>query len=1339
MAYFEAGHHQLLYVHAIGVASGCGSTVDPPDQPLACGCGYFIHRGCMHVPVVALGAHKVVVLLILEAKEKGAFLKPPYHGTTPEGRSGLYNRSLFWWLNPFLIIGFKRSIASKDLYSLDEALSSKALAEKARVSWQRSDKGGQHALFWNTISCLKIPLLAPIIPRLALVGFNYSQPFLISRIIRFVDDTEKEKNTGYGIIGATAIIYIGIAISNGRFQHANFRFMTMLRGSLSVLIYEKTLGLQYTAVEDASPISLSADVDYIVGVSEEMHEIWASTIEVVIAMYLLGKGSGVGCLAPIVLALGSAAGNALWVGPKMRKNRPKWNAAIQQRVALTASFLKDMKALKMLGLTSRMRALLQDQRRFELDKSVAVRMCTIWLNIFGNMMPSFAKAFILMTVALQARAGDNEFTAAKGYSLVSLINLLDRPLGSVTSSIPSYMGAIGCFERIQKFLAAETKSDNRVINHRSTPQLSPASSAIELQAMSPKAAQGISDILTFDECSFGYSSDTLAIRNLTFALKQGTINMIIGPVGSGKTSLLLGLLGEIQNLKGFVRMRTSDVAYCQQSAWLPNGTIRSIITGTDAYSEAWYKSVVFSCALEMDISRFADRDDAVIGSRGLTLSGGQRQRLALARAVYARKAIVLLDDVFSALDAKTEELVSERLLSKHGLFKKHDTTVILATHAVQHLHAADYIIALDKDGAPVEQGSFDQLTTRQGYVRNLAIQVRTQIEHEDITTRTDDPVSEPLGSDVPDDLPISDRRLGDFSLYKYYARNAGVTILVAFLVSQFIKISLESFPDLWVQFWADARGKRTDMYISVMFVGAICGLALVYISLWIIMVQMIPRSGLRLHWILLSTIAAAPLSYFATTDAGVILNRFSQDMTIFDGPLPIALLQVTGDASEIVWDIALICYGSYYLVAFIPFIGALLYGIQKFYLRTSRQLRFLDLEMRSPLFTHFSETQEGLVTIRAFQWQSSFHSSFLEKMDASQVPNYLLYMIQQWLGLCLALTVAGVAIVLVTFATQFKDHSSGGQIGVALISVMGFSSSLAALIQHWTALETSIGAVARLKKLEHEVKPEDLPSERDLPPTTWPAKGTVVFKAVDAGYGDNKPLVLHKVSLSIRSSEKIGICGRTGSGKSTLIALIFRLLPLSAGSVAIDDIDLSIIPRQKTRESVIAIPQEPYILSGTVRFNAAPHSAPFSDLDSEISERPVSDEAIIAALQRVDLWDLISRRGGLDVSISDLGLSHGQKQVFCLARAILRKDDAKLLILDEATSSVDKHTDELMRRVIEDEFSNHTVISVAHRLSSLLSCNRVVVMDNGKIVEVGAPSALAEIDGWWRLLWDAQN
>ncbi|KAH0367288.1 P-loop containing nucleoside triphosphate hydrolase protein, partial [Aureobasidium melanogenum] len=1280
-----------------------------------------------------------VVILVLEAWEKDSLLTPTYRGTAPEAKSGLYNRSLYWWLNHFLTVGFKKVIGFDDLYTLDDGLSSGRLAEKAQTSWRTAEKSRQHALLWKTLSCLRWPLLAPIVPRLALIGFNYSQPFLITRIINYVDDAERDINIGYGLIGAAAIIYIGIAISNGRYQHANFRYMTMIRGSLTALIYEKTLDLRYTALEDASPVSLSNDVDVIISVSEILHEIWASTVEMIIAMYLLGRGSGIGCIAPVVLAVGSAAANAFWVGPRMKRYRPKWNAAIQKRVALTASLLKDMKALKMLGLSSRMQALLQDQRKFELERSVAVRMCTIWLNIFGNLMATFAKPFVLMTVALQARDGGDALTAAKAYSLISLINLIDNPLGTVTASIPSIMGGIGCFERIQKFLLAEVQSDDRIVN--STSEILPSSSAIELQVMPAKGTpERGSDAITLDECSFGYSVETSALSNMTSTIREGTVNMVVGPIGSGKTSLLLGLLGEIQSLKGFVRMRNTDIAYCQQSAWLPNSTIKNIVIGTLPFDEAWYQTVVFSCALELDIARLTDKDETLIGSRGLTLSGGQRQRLALARAVYARTAVVMLDDIFSALDAKTEQLVFERLFSERGVFRKNNTTVILATHAVQHLSTADHIIALGKDGTLVEQGSFQQLIAKQGYVATLAVQLREQSDHEDAPKTTKDSNHEIAEADVEDELLISDRRLGDFAVYKYYASAVGLAILATFLACEFVKTSLISLPDLWVQFWTKDPGSQMGMYISVMFVIAICGMIMNFVALWVIFVKIVPRSGLRLHWTLLSTITAAPLAYFTKTDAGIILNRFSQDMTIIDAALPIALLQLTFTVCEIVWQGALICYGSWYLIAFIPFIAAICYAIQKFYLRTSRQLRLLDLEMKSPLFTHFSETQEGLVTIRAFRWQSSFYSSFLNKLDASQRPSYLLYMIQQWLGLCLALVVAAIAIVLVTFATQFHHQSSGGQIGVAMISVMGFSSSLAALISHWTSLETSIGAVGRLKQLEIEVKPENLPFECETPPSSWPEAGAVVYDGVYASYGVGEPDVLHDISLSIRPGEKIGICGRTGSGKSTLIALLFRLLPTRAGVVAVDGVDLSTITRQKTRESVIAIPQEPYILSGTVRFNAAPHSAPFSDVDTEAFDNVSSDTAIIAALEKVDLWDLIARRGGLNTPISDLGLSQGQKQLFCLARAILRKQTSSLLILDEATSSVDKHTDELMRRVIEDEFASHTVISVAHRLSSLISCDRVIVMDEGKIVEVGNPVALMEVEGgWWRKLWEAQN
>ncbi|KAI5243109.1 putative multidrug resistance protein, partial [Aureobasidium subglaciale] len=1127
-----------------------------------------------------------IVILVLEAWEKGSLLRSPYRDATPEARSGLYNRSVFWWLNHFLAVGFGKVISFEDLYPLDDALSSEHLAEFAQSSWQKSTKSDQYALLWSTLVCLKWPLLAPAIPRLAMIGFNYSQPFLITRIINYVQNEERDKNIGYGLIGAAAIIYIGIAISNGRYQHANFRFMIMIRGSLSSLIYQQTLDLQYTALEDASPVSFFNDVDYIVTTSETLHEIWAATVEVIIAMYLLGQGSGVGCIAPVVLAMIGASANAFWVGPQMKKHRPRWNAAIQKRVALTASLLKDMKALKMLGLTNRMQALLQDQRRSELDKSINVRTCTIWLNIFGNLMGIFAKAFVLMTVALQAQNGGQALTAAKAYGLISLINLVDRPLSIVTADIPGFMGALGCFERIQNYLLAETRSDNRITDSRITPGPSPVSSAIELRAMPAKSTTSFGDApITFDECSFGYSSNTSVLKDLSSTIRSGTVTMIVGPVGS-----------------------------------------------------------------------------------------------------------------------------------------------------------ADHIIALREDGAVVEQGTFNNLVANQGYIKRLAIEARDQLSHEDPRERTqesDGIVAEPVSSD---DIAPNDRRLGDFCIYKYYGKRVGAMLFTAFLACEFIKVSLFSLPDLWVQFWAEDQGAHMDMYISVMFVISICNLLFNYISLWVLLIKIIPRSGLRLHWTLLTTITAAPLSYFAKTDAGIILNRFSQDMTIIDTSLPIALLQLSATVSEIIWQGALICYGAYYLVAFIPFIGAVLYAIQKFYLRTSRQLRLLDLEMKSPLFTHFSETQEGLVTIRAFQWQSSFYNSFLQKLDASQKPVYLLYMIQQWLGLTLALVVAAIAIALVAFATQFSHQTSGGQIGVALISVMGFSSSLAELISHWTTLETSIGAVARLKQLELEVQPEDLPSENDTPPSSWPQAGAVAFESISAGYGPEKPLVLRDVSLSVRAGEKIGICGRTGSGKSTLIAVLFRLLPTRTGTVTIDNLNLSTIPRQKIRSSIIAIPQEPYILSGTVRFNAAPHCAPFSELDTETSSNVISDDAIIAALETVQLWSIIARRGGLSTPIKDLGLSQGQKQLFCLARAMLRKSEAKIMILDEATSSVDKLTDELMAKIIETEFRDHTVISVAHRLSSLVGCDRVVVMDEGRIVEIGEPGVLMGVeDGWWRKLWEAQD
>ena len=375
-----------------------------------------------------------------------------------------------------------------------------------------------------------------------------------------------------------------------------------------------------------------------------------------------------------------------------------------------------------------------------------------------------------------------------------------------------------------------------------------------------------------------------------------------------------------------------------------------------------------------------------------------------------------------------------------------------------------------------------------------------------------------------------------------------------------------------------------------------------------------------------------------------------------------------------------------------------------------------------------------------------------------------LYCSSDHINFNLDMLVACLAILLLVFSTQMTNQTSGAAIGIAMLDVLSFSSSLARLIEYWAGLETAIGAIARLKQLENDVVPEG-PVE-NIQSHNWLSDNGITLSKVSASYEQQFPDVLHDIDLKIDPGEKLGICGRTGSEKSSFISLLLRLLPIRSGSITISGIDISTLPRQTVRDSIIAIPQEPLILSGSVRFNVNPYTADPIDSrsgdssSSSTDEEAPSDDAIIDVLTKVGLWELILGQGGLSKPISSIGLSNGQKQLFCLARSIFRKDYSalvnqdhpvdpseapgsikpRLLVLDGATSSVDTYTDEIMRRVISSEFSDFTVVTVAHRLSSLAECDRVLVMDDGRIGEVGKPADLLEKeDGLWRRLWEAQH
>jgi ATP-binding cassette subfamily C (CFTR/MRP) protein 1 len=488
---------------------------------------------------------------------------------------------------------------------------------------------------------------------------------------------------------------------------------------------------------------------------------------------------------------------------------------------------------------------------------------------------------------------------------------------------------------------------------------------------------------------------------------------------------------------------------------------------------------------------------------------------------------------------------------------------------------------------------------------------------------------------------------------------------------------------------------------------------------------MIPRSAAYLHGWLLQAVENAPLSFFTTTDAGQIVNRFSQDLSVIDMELPISGLILANNVCLSTIQAIFICISTSYFAVVLPFVMLVAYVLQKFYLRTSRQIRLMDLEAKAPLYSNFLETLSGLVTIRAFGWTKDMEKRNMAFLDASQRPFYLLYCIQRWLALVVDLLVAALAVILVALIVRFRHSADAGFVGVALINIMSFNTTLSVVINNWTAIETSLGAVSRIKSFVGSTRSENLPQESQEVPPEWPSDGRILVSDISASYSLDQPSALYNINLLIPAGQKVGICGPSGSGKSSFVAVLLHLLEIREGLIMIDGIDLSTIPRRVLRERLTVIPQEPIFIKGTIRQNLDP-----VDLRKD-------DSAPEVVLKKVGLWTIVTNAGGLDVPMEaeDL-LSHGQRQLFCFARAMLRS--SKVLIIDEATASVDLQTDQLMQKIISEHFTDCTIIAVAHRLQTIRNFDRIVVFENGRIIEYGEPDALLADEGSkFKALWDS--
>ncbi|CAJ2506119.1 Uu.00g002490.m01.CDS01 [Anthostomella pinea] len=1298
-----------------------------------------------------------VFLVILEARGKGSLLRSEFADVPPEATAGLFSQALFWWQNELFRRGFSNVLSVDDLFQLDKHLGAEYLHHRIRSTWDRVTKNpGPNALFRTILDRLKWPILVVVPSRVCLIAFNFCQPFLIERAVRYSNEGSVAQNTniGYGLIGAYVLVYVGIAVATGQYQHRTYRAITMIRGGLISMLYHKATDLALKDVDLASSITLmSADIERIVTGMETGHEVWANSIEVALAIYLLSRQLGEACTVPIGVAVVSLLGSFAATSLVMQR-QALWLEAIERRIAATSTMLNSMKGVKMGGITDILREDLQQLRIDELNISKKFRKLLIWTMGISYISPIVSPiiTFAVFSILAQKSNGHTTLDTAKVFTSLSLFTLLAEPISSLILAMLSFMGGVGSFRRIQEFLLQDPMVERRKtpnlcgsikpvsdVDHDSGQDLEASQkssrSFLMQQVGSFGAPSSGSQAITIENATFGWDKETQPtgqLREVSAVVPRAKITMIVGPVGCGKSTLLKGILGELPMLHGTVQMSTLRIAFCDQTSWHVNGSVQRSIVGVSDFDQRWYAAVVRACALDEDLRQLPQGDQTSIGSKGVALSGGQQQRIALARAVYAQKDLVILDDCLSGLDGATENRVWHSLLGRDGLLRRCRSTVLITSSSVRRLPYCDWVIALGNEGRIVEQGSFDTLNGTGGYVSSFDLpppdwdSAPEELTYASPPRYTERPIHEKVTEE--DVQAETNRRTGDVAIYLYYIRSVGWIPTLIFIASITIFIFGQSFPTIWVKMWAEYNqefpNQRLGYYLGIYALLGGSALVFLMISCWQLIVTMVPRSGVQFHKRLLGTVLASPMSFFAATDTGVTLNRFSQDLQLIDMELPLSALNTFASFVLCIGQMVLIAVAAPFAAISFPVVGISVYVIQKFYLRTSRQLRFLDLEAKSPLYTQFSEILEGLPTVRAFGWQGFLEEKAKALLDRSQRPFYLLFAVQRWLTLVLDLIVAAVATILIILVVALKGKLSAGYVGVALLNVILFSQTIKLLITFWTQLETHIGSVARIKTFTTEATSEDQQGEDQPAPPNWPSEGGVEFKNVTAFYRPNEP-VISEFSLEIKPGEKVAVVGRTGSGKSSLVLSLFRMIELSSGSITIDSLPLSRLPRQTIRSRLIGLPQDAYLLPGSVRLNADPLSQS-------------NDRAIMQALKDVQVWDIVVSKGDmskyahpLDVQVEDLHFSHGQRQLFCLARALLRAERGRVVVLDEATSNLDHATDTHVQKLLRSKFASHTVIAVAHKLDTILDFDKAVVMNQGQLVEYGEPYKLLEREGSW--------
>ncbi|KZT00765.1 ABC protein [Laetiporus sulphureus 93-53] len=1188
-------------------------------------------------------------------------------------------------------------------------------------------------------------------------------PLLVRAIINFARERvaaqaagEAPPRIGRGVGMAIGLFCTTVTASVCTHQFF-WRSMTsglLVRAALISSIYKRGVALTgkaRTKIPNAKLVThISTDVSRVDACAQWFHATWTAPIQVTICLIILLVELGPSALAgfSLFLLIIPIQERAMSFQFSTGKRTLRWT---DMRSKLILEVLGAMRVVKYFSYEEPFLKRLSDIRDNELKGIKKVQLARS-----ANIASAFSVPTLAATLSFVAYTStNNSFNVATIFSSLSLFQLLRQPLMFLPRALSATTDAQNALERLKGLLHAELADgeaftidpaqDVALIVEDATFEWEESPSAKEAQEKGKgKAAAKAAEIEGENEGA----AAPFQVQDITMKVPRGTLAAVVGSVGSGKSSLLQGLIGDMRKVKGHISFG-GKVAYCSQTAWIQNATLRENILFGQPFDEDKYWKAIENASLLTDLEVLPDGDLTEIGEKGINLSGGQKQRVNIARALYYDADVVIFDDPLSAVDAHVgKALFADAIL---GALRGHGKTVILVTHALHFLSQCDHIYTI-QNGRIEEQGTFSELINNEREFSRLikefggttSQEEGADAEEEAIEVQTAPTTKAVDEAKIKSDaikrsaagtgklegrLIVPEKRTTGSVSWRVYGEylKAGkgyVTfpiLLLCVLLMQGSTI-MNTYTLIW---WEEDEWGRPNSFFQILYACLGIGQAVFTFTVGATMDIMGSFVSRNLHHSAIRSIFYAPMSYFDTTPTGRILGIFGKDIENIDNQLPVSMRLFVLTIANVVGSVIIITVLEYYFIIAIAIIAFGYNYLSKFYRSSSTELKRIDAMLRSILYAHFAESLSGLPTIRSYGETNRFLRDNEYYIDLEDRAAFLTVTNQRWLALRLD-TLGGIMTFTVAMLTVTDVAGiSPAQIGLVLTYSTSLVQMCNVVTRQSAEVENYMSSIERVVqysqpgRVEQEA-PHEIADRK--PPAEWPARGAIEFKDVTMRYRPGLPLVLKGLSLSIRGGEKIGVVGRTGAGKSTLMLALFRIVDLASGSITVDDIDISTIGLRDLRSKISIIPQDPLLFSGTIRSNLDPFDQyPDHRLWDALRRSFLVDSTSNDEQSPQDGNQAPTNRFNLDTVIESEGanLSVGERSLLSLARALVK--DSQVVVLDEATASVDLETDSKIQHTIQTQFSQKTLLCIAHRLRTIISYDRILVLDSGKIAEFDAP------------------